>query len=383
MYKRSQNLPNNLSFFLFGPRGTGKSSIIKKQFTDSDYIDLLDSGVYLDLLARPDRLKNYINSPEKPIIIDEIQRIPELLNEVHRLIENNNYNFILTGSSPRKLKKSEANLLAGRALKYNLFPLTAVELGEDFKLEMALEFGMLPSLYDPEKSELDPNKYLESYVEVYLREEVMQEGLVRDLQDFTRFLEVASFSQGQQLNLSELARESAVSRKLADSYFSILKDLLLAYELPVFTKKAKRKLVSQTKFYYFDCGVYNTLRPRGVLDRGLGDVGVMIESLVMQELVATNSYYEMGFDLYYWRTRSGVEVDFVLYGDKGFVAIEVKSKKQIFEKDLRNLKEFAEDYPQARLIVVYQGEKKLKFGNIDVLPMDHFLTNLPELLSQD
>ncbi|MFW5702845.1 MAG: ATP-binding protein [Candidatus Dojkabacteria bacterium] len=381
MYKRNLNLPNNLSLFLFGPRGTGKSSLINSTYKGSDYIDLLDSGTYLDLLARPDRITNYIQNKKDPIIIDEIQRVPALLNEIHRKIEQDDLNFILTGSSPRKLKSAEANLLAGRALKYSLFPLTAAELGSDFDIKHSLTYGMLPSLYDPKKDELDPEKYLESYVEVYLREEVMQEGLVRNLEDFSRFLEVASFSQAQQLNLSELARESAVSRKVAESYFSILIDLLLAYELPVFSKRAKRRLVSQAKFYYFDVGVYNTLRPKGILDRGVGDAGVLLESLVMQELMATNKYFDLDFDLYYWRTRSGLEVDFVLYGESGFYAIEVKSKQQIYEDDIRNLKEFSSDYPEAKAFVVYGGDKKLSFGEVEAVPVVDFLRDLPEYLS--
>ena len=186
MYSRNINLPQNLSFFLFGPRGTGKSSHIKRSYPNSIYIDLLESGIYIDLLADPSRVESYfVGDTSKPIIIDEIQRIPELLNEVHRLIESHNYNFIMTGSSSRKLRKGGSNLLAGRALKYNMFPMTAAELGTDFNLEQALRNGMLPSLYDKNKNELPATKYLESYVEVYLQEEILQEGLSRNLAAFS------------------------------------------------------------------------------------------------------------------------------------------------------------------------------------------------------
>lgn len=382
MYERNLNLPKNLSSFLFGPRGTGKSSYIKRNFPSAKYIDLLDSGIYLDLLAAPNHLEKYISDDSgEVIIIDEVQRIPELLNEVHRQIENKGINFILTGSSPRKLRKMSSNLLAGRALKYGMFPLTAVELGNDFNLSKALEFGLLPTIYDSSKSELPKDKYLESYVDVYLQEEVLQEGLTRNLANFTRFLKVATFSQGQQLNLSAVARESSVSRAVAESYFNILLDLLLAYEVPVFSKRAKRKLVNQTKFYYFDVGVYNTLRPKGLLDKDIGDVGVLLESLVLQELVATNSYFDLDYELGYWRTHSGTEVDFVLHGESRLIAIEVKTKQNISRSDMKGLLAFKEDYPEAELVLFYGGKRMLHFNNVRVYPVEQALLDLPEILS--
>ena len=299
MLKRQIDLPQNTSFFLFGPRGTGKSYLIKDLYPNSTYIDLLESETYRRLLAKPERIAEYLTLPkELPVIIDEIQRVPNLLNEVHRLIENEKYQFVITGSNARKLKTTQANLLAGRALKYNLYPLTMSEIGENVNLKKVLQYGLLPTIYDSEKK-IDLAKYLESYVEVYLEEEILQEGLTRNLGNFSRFLEVASFSQAQQLNVSEVARVASINRKMAESYFKILYDLLIAYELPVFKKRAKRNLVSQNKFYFFDIGVYSTIKPRGFLDKVENEEGLLYESLVLQELIATNSYLDSKYEISY------------------------------------------------------------------------------------
>ncbi|MEM3490262.1 MAG: AAA family ATPase, partial [Nitrososphaerota archaeon] len=230
MYSRIINPPQNKSFFLFGPRGTGKTTWVKKTFPDSLYLDLLEAELFNDLLANPQRLEKYIPvNFNNFIIIDEIQRIPELLYEVHRLIENRRLKFILTGSNGRKLKRKGPNLLAGRALIYYLYPLTVIELGKDFSLNKSLLNGHLPSVF----SEENPKKYLESYVKAYLEEEIKEEGLVRNLSFFSRFLEAASFSQGQVLNVSEVAREAGVERKVVSNYFSILEDLLIGVFIPV------------------------------------------------------------------------------------------------------------------------------------------------------
>src|SRR5450830_457711 len=232
MYTRLIKEPENKSFFLFGPRGTGKTTWVKQSFPDAVYIDLLESRLYNDLLADPQRLENLIpNNFNDWIIIDEVQKIPDLLNEVHRLIEKYKYKFILTGSSARKLRRKGPNLLAGRALNYLMHPLTAIELGKDFNLNQSLIFGNLPSAYTESK----PKDYLESYIKAYLVEEILQESLTRNLSGFSRFLEAASFSQGSVLNISEVARECAVERKVVESYFTILEDLLLADRIPIFS----------------------------------------------------------------------------------------------------------------------------------------------------
>jgi predicted AAA+ superfamily ATPase len=287
---------------------------------------LLESRLYNDLLADPQRLQNLIpNNFNNRIIIDEVQKIPELLNEVHRLIEKYKYKFILTGSSARKLRRKGPNLLAGRALNYSMHPLTAIELGKDFNLNHSLAFGNLPSVY----VESNPKDYLESYIKAYLVEEILQESLTRNLSNFSRFLEAASFSQGSVLNISEVARECAVERKVVESYFTILEDLLLAYRLPIFSKRAKRRLIIHPKFYFFDVGVYRALRPMGPLDAPDEVEGISYESLFFQELKAVNDYYGFGYKIYYWRTNSNLEVDFVLYGNRGLKAFEIKKRGRI------------------------------------------------------
>jgi uncharacterized protein len=383
MINRQIKLPKDSSFFLFGPRGTGKSYLIRENYKDSIYIDLLESETYRRLLARPDRLEEYIsvnrNNPDRHVIIDEVQRIPNLLNEVHRIIEKEKVNFILTGSSSRKLKRAQANLLAGRALKFNLYPLTLSELQPNIDFQKILKYGLLPSLYDDEK-DLDFRKYLESYVQVYLEEEIMQEGLTRNLDSFSRFLETTSFSQGQQLNVSNVAREASINRKVAESYFNILYDLLIAYRLPIFNKHAKRKLISQNKFYFFDIGIYSTIKPKGFLDSTTNEEGIIYESLVLQELIAVNANLEKRYNLGYWRTRGGVEVDFVLYGEKDLIAIEVKRKDSISNQDLRGLLSFKQDYPTAKLYAFYGGKHRLIISGVEVIPIQEALANLPNII---
>lgn len=380
MIDRNIVLPQNTSFFLFGPRGTGKSSLIRNKFKDSLYIDLLESETYRRLLSKPERLNEYIiKNKYKSVIIDEIQRVPNILNEIHRLIENENINFVLTGSNARKLRLTQANLLAGRALKYNLFPLTVAELGQSAKLDKILKFGLLPTIHDENKI-IDPKKYLESYVNVYLEEEIMQEGLTRNLENFSRFLEVASFSQGQQVNISEIARETSINRKVAESYFKILYDLLIAYQLPVFKKHAKRRLVTQNKFYFFDIGVYTTIKPKGILDKIENEEGILYESLVLQELKATISYLNTNHELCYWRTRTGLEVDFILYGEKNLIAIEVKRKDNISKYDLTGLLAFKSDYPNTQAYLFYGGEKELVIEGVKIMPIKNALLNLNQII---
>ena len=241
------NLKQNNSVLLLGPRGTGKTSWVKAHLPDALMVDLLKTETYNDLLANPSRLEQRIPPNfNNWIVIDEVQKIPALLNEVHRLIETYHYRFILTGSSARRLRRQGVNLLAGRALNYTMHPLTCYELGKTFSLNKALQFGLLPSVYHVD----DPKHYLETYVSTYLREEVLQEGLTRNLGEFARFLEVASFSQGNLINASEIARETAINRNVVSDYFSIVEDLLIGFKLPVFSKRSKRQLVAHSKFYF-------------------------------------------------------------------------------------------------------------------------------------
>jgi len=379
MFSRLLKIPvdNNKSFFLFGPRGTGKTTWIKSIFSEALYFDLLEFDLYNDLLARPGRLENLIPPGfQNWIILDEIQRIPQLLNEVHRLIENFHYKFILTGSSARTLRKKGVNLLAGRALTYRMYPLTAVELGDSFCLKKSLAWGHLPSI----PSEKKPNLFLKAYVQTYLREEVLQEGLTRNLGSFSRFLETASFSQGSVLNISEIARESGIERMRVTNYFSILEDLLLASLLPVFTRRAKRRMISHPKFYFFDVGIFRALRPMGPLDSPQEAEGPGMETLCFQELSAINDYYNYEYNLYYWRTSNGVEVDFILYGPKGLLAFEIKRSSRISKKNLNGLRLFANDYPEAKLYMLYGGSRQEYVNNISILPVEKALKELPAIL---
>ncbi|WP_194847000.1 ATP-binding protein [Candidatus Neptunochlamydia vexilliferae] len=380
MYKRflEKPLKGDHSFFLFGPRGTGKTSWLKSRIPNSLYIDLLDQEVFFELLKNPHKVEEMIPKGFKEwIIIDEIQKIPPLLNEVHRMIENYRYKFILTGSSARTLRRRGTNLLAGRALYYKMFPLTALELGKDFSLEKSLRFGQLPIVH---AQSVNPRDYLKSYTHVYLREEVMQEGLVRNIGSFAKFLQVASFSQGSTLNMTQIAKDISIERKTVEEYFQIVEDLLLASRIPVFTKRTKRKTITHPKFYYFDVGVYRALRPMGPFDAPEEAEGPALETLMLQEIQAMNHYFELDYEIYFWRTTDKLEVDFILYGPKGLIGIEIKRSKKIHSNDLKALKAFQEDYPSAKLYLFYGGSKRLYFDKIEAIPFQEALQTLPTLL---
>ena len=371
--KRFFNLPED-SFFVFGPRGTGKSTWLKLEFPEAIWIDLLNPEELRLYSAYPERLREIISaSQKKDIVIDEVQKIPELLNVVHSLIEKKQgWRFILTGSSSRKLKRAGVNLLAGRAVVRYLHPFIAAELGSMFDLDKALQYGLLPLIYLSN----NPEDTLRSYIGLYLKEEVQTEGLVRNIGDFARFLEVISFSHGSILNITNIARECLVSRKLVEGYLSVLQDLLLCHLLPVFTRRAKREIIVHPKFYYFDAGVFRSLRMQGPLDSAAEITGITLEGLVLQHLVAWRDYKNLNCKIYYWRTRHGVEVDFIIYGEQIFYAIEVKNSKNINVQDIKGLETFGTDYPEAKLILLYRGDKKLRIRNVICVPVTDFLSNL-------
>lgn len=378
MYDRLHTFPTKQSFFLFGPRATGKTTLLKKSFPNAIYLDLLDTNLYSNLLAYPARLQDYIpENFEDWIILDEVQKIPELLNEVHRLIEEKKYRFILTGSSSRKLRKYGTNLLGGRALTLRLYPLTAQELKGDFKLKNALKFGTLPMVFSVE----DKEAYLKSYVWTYLKEEIQQEALTRNLSGFSKFIEAASFSQGAVMNMTQVAREIGLERKTVQNYFQILEDLMIAYCVPVFNKKAKRRLITHNKFYFFDAGLFQTIRPKGPLDFTVEIAGPALETLFLQELVALNDYLKLGYTIFYWRTSHQLEVDFVLYGPKGLVAIEVKTGKNLSPKDFHGMKAFSKDYPNAKQLIFYGGSHKLYKGSVNLIPVEEGIKNLKEYIT--
>lgn len=307
------------------------------------------------------------------MVIDEIQRAPQLLDVVHALIEERpSLRFVLTGSSARKLRHGAANLLGGRLVSASMPPVMAAELGSAFELSRALAIGLVPLIWQAP----DPQASLAAYASLYLREEVQAEALVRQIGDFGRFLEVISFSQASQLNLAALAREAEIPRKRAESYLAILEDLLLAFRLPVFQRRAQRQLVQHQKFFYFDAGVYRALRPRGPLDAPQEIEGLALETLVAQHLRALCQLRRQGESLSFWRTRAGLEVDFVLYGPDRFWAIEVKRSHRIERRDLAGLRAFGADYPEAERWLLSFAPEPLLIDGIRCEPIEPWLRQL-------
>jgi uncharacterized protein len=363
------------SYFLFGPRGTGKSTFLRENINQAAWIDLLDASLERSYSARPERLKDFItaNRDKHSIVIDEIQRVPRLLPVVHQQMEaDKSLRFILTGSSARKIRKTGTDLLAGRAVLRTMHPFMAAELGERFSLEEGLMLGMVPLVRMAD----DPLSALNGYVGLYVQQEVKSEGLVRRLDDFNRFLESISFAQAQLLNVSTVARECMVTRNTVESYITILEDLLLAIRVPVFTRRAKRAMVSHSKFFFFDCGVFRSLRPSGPLDSRDEIDGPALEGLVFQHLRAWIDYSGADMRLFFWRTMAGNEVDFVLYGSAGFYAIEVKNSRTIKPLDLHGLRAFRSDYPEAKGFLLYRGEERIENKGILCLPVATFLRAL-------
>ena len=380
MYPRILDIPHESrqSFFLFGPRGTGKTTWLKQRFPDAVYLDLLDHALYLELLAQPQRLRNLIPPGHDGwVVLDEVQRTPLVLNEVHRLIEETGGRFILTGSSARSLRRRGVNLLGGRAHTHRLYPLTALEAGADFSLPRALIHGQLPSAY----TQADPERYLASYVENYLRQEVIEEGRTRNLEAFSRFLESASFSQAAPLNVAEVARDVGVDRKTAAAYFDLLEDLLIASRVPVFARRAKRRMTVHPKFYLFDAGVYRAIRPSGPVDRPEEIDGAALETLVFHELRAAIAYRSLKLELFFWRTPAGAEVDFVAYGGDGLYAIEVKRSRTVRPADLRGLRQFKNDYPMARCLLLFGGDRREYRDGIELLPAEEALADPASMLA--
>jgi predicted AAA+ superfamily ATPase len=307
------------------------------------------------------------------VVIDEVQKLPELLEVAHLLIEDKrDVQFVFTGSSARKLRRGGVNLLGGRATQKTLYPFMAAELGEQFNLDEALRIGMLPIV----RGGKVPEEILRAYSGLYLREEVQMEGLVRNIGNFSRFLEAISFSQAAVLNLANVARECQVNRKTVEGYLEILEDLLLAFRLPVFTRRAKRELAAHPKFFFFDTGVFRANRPSGPLDAPAEIAGAALESLVAQHLRAWCDYSDGNHHLYYWQTRSKAEVDFVVYGESNLHALEVKNTAQVRPEDLRGLKSFAEDFPESRRWLLYRGKERLLRDGIFCVPCEEFLRQL-------
>ena len=362
------------SSFLFGPCGTGKSTWLRHELPGALYLDLLDPALHRRLVARPERLRHLLaGSPgTDTVVIDEVQRVPGLLSVVHAVLEEPAPpRFVLTGSSARTLRRGGPDLLGGRALLRTLHPFMAAEL-PDFSLDAALQTGLLPLVVKAP----DPVAALGAYASLYLEQEVRAEGMTRNVGAFVRFLEAISFSHGAMLNVSAVARECEVERKTAARYVEILEDLLLAFQVPVFGKRAKRATVARRKLYLFDSGVFRSLRPRGPLDRPGEIDGQALEGLVAQHLRAWVAYSDQGARLYFWRTRAGVEVDFVVYGDDGIHAFEVKNRARVDSRDLRPLRAFRDTYPEAAVVLLYRGPERLRVDDIWCVPVEEFLPSV-------
>jgi uncharacterized protein len=362
------------SFFLLGPRGTGKTTLLREQFADALWINLLRPDVYREFQARPERLRERVLAAgdTRDVIIDEIQRVPELLNAIHDLIEDGPPNrYVLTGSSARKLRRGGTDLLAGRAVLRHLHPFLAAEWPR-FDLDSSLERGLVPLVVDAD----EPDDVLAAYVALYLEQEVQAEGLVRNVGQFARFLEAISFSHGSVLNLANVAREAQVKQRTVTAFLEVLEDLLLAFRVPVFTRRAQRATAAHPKLYLFDAGVFRSLRPRGPLDRPGEIAGAALEGLVAQHLRAWIDYSRSHFELHTWRTRSGVEVDFVVYGPEGFWAIEVTNSRHIHPEHLRGLKAFREDYPESRVVLIYRGADRVLHRDTLCVPAEEFLSGI-------
>ena len=350
------------SIFLFGARQTGKSTILRQQFPKAVYIDLLDTEVKSRLSRRPVLLYETIkDKPENTlVIIDEIPEVPELLNEVHRLISERHIIFILCGSSARKLKRKGKNTLGGRALPVYLYPFVSAEI-PDFDIDHAVSYGMIPSHYLAK----NPQRRLAAYIQVYLKEEIKEEALVRNLNAFQRFLEVAALTDGEMVNNNNIAQDCSVSATTVSAYFDILEDTLIGYRIPAFTKVMKRRLVQAPRFYYFDVGIANHLLHRKELVRGTTDYGHAFEHLVVQEIYAWMHYTHSEEQLSYWRTYTGLEVDVVI-GDAR-VAIEIKSVEEVMTRHLKGLKAFGEEHPQSRRIIVSLDKFNRHMGDIECI----------------
>lgn len=369
MLNRFFQLSNEISssIFLFGGRQTGKTTILHQQFPDAIFFDLLDTNVKERLRRRPVIL--YETLKDKPsgtlVIIDEIPEVPELLNEVHRLIVERQLIFILCGSSARKLKRKGHNTLGGRVLPVYLYPLVSTEI-PDFDIDRAVTYGMIPSHYLAKR----PDRLLAGYIDIYLKEEIKEEALVRNLDAFHRFLEIAALTDGEIINNNNIAQECGVHATTVSSYFDILEDTLLGYRIPAYAKVMQRRLVQAPRFYYFDIGIANHLLHRKELVRGSADYGHAFEHLVVQELVAWLHYTHIDERLSYWRTYTGIEVDIII-GDAR-VAIEIKSTEEVMTKHLKGLKAFGEEHPQSRRIIVSLDVFNRRIGDIECIYVKDF-----------
>ena len=373
MYHRIFDIENRLdeAMFLFGGRQTGKSTLLKERFPKAVYIDLLKSDVRNRFKQHPEEFRESLlrYPPETLVIVDEIQKVPDLLDEVHWLMVEKGLWFILSGSSARKIKKSGANNLGGRAIPETLFPLVSAEI-PDFDLERAVQNGMIPRHY----MVANARNRMRAYIDLYLKEEIIEEALVRNVDEFVRFMEVAAIMDGEILNYENVASDCEVSANTVKAYYKILVDTLLGFEVPAYRKVIKRKLYKSPRFYFFDVGIANHLTKRYHLAPKTPEYGHAFEHLIMQEIVAYLGYTNSDEELTYWHTYENLEVDAVI-GDAR-VAIEIKSKEHIDHDDKKGVTEFAKEHPLAKQIIVSKDRISRRSGDVDLYYVTDFFKAL-------
>ena len=366
-YLDARELLKQRSCFLFGPRQTGKSTLVRHQLADLRTYNLLDPTLFIRLSRNPALIREALAPQTEIIVIDEIQKMPALLNEVQLMIEEHGVRFFLTGSSARTLRRKGVNLLGGRARSRVLHPFVSVELGDHFRLERALEFGLLPSVYFSDA----PAEDLAAYSGDYLKQEVAAEALVRNIGAFSRFLEVAALSHGRMINFAQIASDAQVPASTVREYYGILEDTFIAHEVPAYTETRKRKAVSTSKYYLFDIGLARHLQGRRGLPLGTAEYGEAFESFVLQEIKGFCDYHLLDPPRY-WRSKSQFEVDFVV----GELAVEVKAKKAVSHRDLRGLRALREENRLSHYVLVSLEPMARRVDGIDILPWREFLTRL-------
>lgn len=385
-FRRALSLPaaGTETFFLWGPRQTGKSTLLREAFPDARWIDLLKADHFRRYAARPELLRQELEAesagdaggaaPSRQIVIDEIQKVPALLDEVHWLMEARGHCFALCGSSARKVRRGGANLLGGRAHRYELRGMTAGELADDFDLDRILNHGYLPRVYRASR----PGRLLDAYVGDYLKEEIAAEGLVRNIPRFSNFLEAAALCDGEVVNFANIARECGVSGHTARSHFEVLEDTLLGTWLPAYRKRAKRRVAHAPKFYFSDVGVVNRLARRGRVLSGSADYGRAFENWVFHELAAYLGYRQAEADLSFWRLAGGTEVDFVI-GEME-VALEAKSSRNVVRGHLKGLRSLVRDHPtvRRRIVVCREPRRRRTEDGIEIVPAREFAAGLWE-----
>lgn len=378
MFRRSLQLPpsGTDTFFLWGPRQSGKSTLLKSLYPDGRWVDLLKNDEFRRYSGRPELLRQELDAddwdPSRQIVIDEVQKVPALLDEVHWLLENSRFSFALCGSSARKVRRGNVNLLGGRAARYELRGLTGIELGDSFDITRLLNHGYMPSMYEAQR----PRRMLDAYIDDYLRHEIATEGVVRNLPAFADFLRTAAMSDGEIVNFTNIASECGVSSPTVKNHFEILDDTLLGRWLPAYRRRQKRRVIVAPKFYFYDVGIVNRLSRRGVLAPGTSTYGKAFENWVFHELSAYVSYNEIDLGLSFWRLPSGIEVDFLL-GDVTF-AVESKASRRVTDGDLKGLRTLIDEHPQVRqrVLVCMEARARRTPDGIYILPAETFVQRL-------